>query len=271
MTVYHAGDYRKHSRRGSHRGKGGAGGNGGNGGGKLDRNGRVSLGPWNPLCAIAGVLAVLSGCATAARAIAPARMPELFAGIPVNTLIILTVALAVITLILVIVARRVAHKAGVGHGIASTWGIIALVLSLMLAGCGWAANTLFPQGVVEEKVLDAAPIDDPKAMEADLDKVFGTCTSGWQGMDASSYPGVKSVEMCSDTRVVFAVFDNDTSVGIYKAPIASKAREVLAQYQDQAGNAKYSMLAGKRWVLVGEQKGTETLQKTWGGSISNIE
>lgn len=266
MTVYHAGDYRKHSRRGGQRG-GNGGRNNRNG---LDRNGRVSLGPWNPLCAIAGVLAVLAGCATAARAIAPARMPEALANIPVNTLIILTVALAVVTLILVIVVRLRARRAGVGHGIASTWGIIALVLALMLAGCGWAANTLFPEGVVEEKVADAAPTSTTTAMQKDVDNAFGTCTSGWQGMDASSYPGVTSIQMCTDTRVVYAVFDNSSSVGVYKAPIASKASEVLAQYQDQAGSAQYAMLTGKQWILVGERSGIENLQKTWGGTISNI-
>ncbi|MBW3088620.1 hypothetical protein KIH77_07750 [Bifidobacterium sp. 82T24] len=220
-------------------------------------------------CVIAGVLAVLAGAAAAVRAIAPAALP-IVGGQSTSTWLTLAVIAAVATLIFVIIAR-VTAPIDRKRGAATTWGVIAIVLSLLLSCLGFLVGNMFNDGIVKPAVRDEAPISDTTAMQTGMEGVFGACTSDWQSINASQYPGVKSIAICKQTRVAYAVFDNDSAINLYKTPLATQASKLLDQYSGEVGDTKYAMLIGKRWVIVGEQTKIEKLQRSWGGTINTIE
>lgn len=221
------------------------------------------------LCAITGLAAVLSGAAAAARAIAPKMLPVI-EGQPTSTWLVTAIAASIITIILIIVARITAPY-GRKRSAATTWGVIAVVLALLLSCLGFLVGNMFSDGIVKPAVRDEAPISDTAAMQKGMEGVFGACTSDWQNINASQYPGVKSIYLCTQTRVAYAVFDNDSAINLYKGPLATQASKLLDQHSGEVGSTKYAMLIGKRWVIVGEQSKIEKLQRSWGGTLNTIE
>ncbi|WP_163198559.1 MULTISPECIES: hypothetical protein [Bifidobacterium] len=247
MATYHAGEDNRRSHRGARR----------------------PAAPWNPLCAVAGILTVLAGLAVAIRGVAPQMVPVV-KDQTLTTWTIIAGVLAVLTLVLVIVAR-VTAPAGHRRSAASSWGILAIVLALLMMCAGLVTSNLFSEGVVKPEVRDEAPISNTEEMQSGVEGVFGACTTKWQSVNASQYPGVKAIYLCKQTRVAYAIFDNSSAIGLYKAPLATQASKLLDQYSGEVGSTKYAMLIGKQWILVGEQSKIEKLQHSWGGTINTIE
>lgn len=237
-------------------------------GGNGSRTGGSASGVWGKLCAVSGTLAVLAGAALVCRAVAPAAVPVL-SGVSLHSLMLMGVALAVLTVVLVVVARVRASSRN-RHTRSTVWGILAIVLSLMLVGGGLAVNTIFPDGIIQPPVRDEAPVGDAAAMRQGVESAFGACVDGWQTVDASSYPGVESIDYCIGTRVAYATFDGDSMIGLYTPAIRSKASELLSQHSGEAGDTQWASLAGGRWIIVGNKEGAERLHRAWGGTLTDI-
>ena len=231
------------------------------------RKGSAS-GIWGKLCAIFGLIAVLAGLLTVVRAVAPEKVPPIKA-FSVQQCMITTIVLAVVTLVFVVIARVRAHSVQ-RHTLSTVWGILAIVLSLMLTGCGWAVNVIFPEGAVKPEVRDEAPITNAAAMQQGVESAYGSCPDGWKSHDTSEYPGVASIQLCVQTRTAYATFSNTSALGLYKAPLESKALELLNEHSGEAGQSEWATLSGKQWVVVGKKDGAQKLQKSWGGTVEDL-
>lgn len=223
---------------------------------------------WGKLCAICGLISVMVAGAAAARAIAPASVPVI-KDLPLDGLLIASGVMIVMTIILIVGARLRAKSFG-GRTRSTVWGVFAVVLSLLFSGCGLAVNTMFSDGLVTKPVRDEAPVSDAAAMRKGVESAYGACPGGWTPADASNYPGVKSIELCVDTRTAYATFDSKSVVAMYKAPLQSKALELLETHSGEAAGSDWATLTGTKWVIVGKKQPAQKLQKAWGGTVEDL-
>ncbi|MBT1167020.1 hypothetical protein [Bifidobacterium simiarum] len=255
-STYRVGEYRKSSL-----------GKRGKSGGRGERRGSAS-GAWGKLCALFGLISVAVAVAVAAKGIAPETIPVI-KDLPLDSLLIASGALIVVTIVLIVGARLRAKASG-GRTRSTVWGVFAVVLSLLFSGCGLAVNTMFSDGLVTKPVRDEAPVTNAAAMRKGVESAYGACPGGWKPADASSYPGVKSIELCVNTRTAYATFENKSAVSVYRAPLQSKALELLETHSGEAAGSDWATLTGTTWVVVGKKQPAQKLSKAWGGTVEDL-
>ncbi|OZG60926.1 hypothetical protein BLEM_1646 [Bifidobacterium lemurum] len=216
--------------------------------------------------ALTGVLAVAAGAASAAHELAP-NIIDPNGVVPGRYIALGAAALVALTVMLVIAARAVLPRRASRHGVASA-GIITLVLSVLLLILGVSVGVLFPQGLIQPRLRDEAPIASVEQMEAGIEQATGSCDSGWSGLDAGGYSGITTIEMCADTRVAFVSFDTETSSAMSKALLKTRVADLLAQYaEDERAQGDWRLLSGAQWVVFGDVEQMESLRQLWGGSL----
>ena len=219
------------------------------------------------LAALTASAALLVGAAAAVRAIAPAGVAQL-EGYDVRRLGTIALYCAAGAVILVAVARVVAHIRSGRQGIASS-AIILLVCAGMLAGGSLLVSNMFPAGIIKPQAADTAPVDNGSRMEREIEEVTGTCASGWREADPSSYPGVSYMAVCTSSRIAFITFDSKAAAAMDASPAKQKISEMLDQYaSDPQEQADWQILSGDRWIAVGVDDDLVTLQRHWGGGLS---
>ncbi|OZG64022.1 hypothetical protein [Bifidobacterium eulemuris] len=216
--------------------------------------------------ACTGVLAIAVGAASAAHELAP-NIIDPGGVVPGRYIALSAAVLVALTVVLVIAARKALPRRASHHGVAAA-GIITLVLSVLLLILGISVGVLFPQGLIQPRLRDEAPITSNGQMEAGIEQAAGTCESGWNGLDAGGYPGITTIEMCADTRVAFVSFDTETSAAMSKALLKTRVADLLAQYaDDERTQGDWRLLSGAQWVAFGDAAQMEALQQLWGGSL----
>ena len=221
------------------------------------------------LAALTGTLAVAVGAFSAAHELAP-NIIDPDGKVPGRYIALAAAILVACTFLLIILARVVLPRNTSHHGVASG-GIITLVVSLLMLVLGVSVGVLFPQGLIQPRIRDVAPIESNAQMEQGIDQAAGACESGWSGLDSGGYPGITTVEMCPDTRVAFVSFDTDASAAMSKALLESKIAEVLAQHsEDERAQGDWRLLSGGQWVVFGNADQMTALQQLWGGTLEQI-
>lgn len=223
---------------------------------------------WSVLCVITGILAVCLGVFAVMRAWSVSTLPQLPTWGAIQ-LVIAAIICAVLTLLFVIAARVSAHRM-LSKTRSTSWGIIAIVLSLMLSAGAYSLQMLAPDGVAGPVVEDKAPVDKAEAMKTGVESAYGACPSDWVSMDTSQYPGVSSIAICKDTRTAYATFDNSMALKTLSPLIRNKAVELLEQHSGEAAGTQWATLSGKRWIVVGQKAAAEKLAQSWGGTITDL-
>ncbi len=150
--------------------------------------------------------------------------------------------------------------------------IMTAILTLVFCAASLGLSTLFPDGVIEAKVADTAPTSSSTQMQSGVEEAFGTCSEGWTSVDSSSYLGVKSISVCKSTYAAYATFESSTYTSVYRSPMITKAKELLAEETSiDTPESGWGTLTGDTWVVVGNYNSLTTLQKTWGGTLATIE
>ena len=180
----------------------------------------------------------------------------------------LAAGLSALTLILVIVAK----SAGRGsRGRLGTAGILLMILALLFAGTGLLVRHMAPNGIIRPAAVDTAPVLTPERMEAQMDKLAPECAGTWQTVSTSDYPGLSRARVCAKGRIAYVTFKNSSAAAIYRAPVESKIDDLLKQYgSDTRAQGDWSLLNGKLWLVFGEHSQLNTLQKAWGGTLSDV-
>ncbi|WP_369344172.1 hypothetical protein [Bifidobacterium aquikefiricola] len=222
------------------------------------------------IAAILGLIAVILSVFFITRTIAPASlkfsdslsMPILEAG---------SFVFSVLALIFVI-AAKISHRRARQGGRKGTWGIIAIVLALLITVCGLLIGNLFPQGVIQPKVSENAPVSSSKTMRKGIESSVGTCTGGWESLGTSSYPGLSLAELCKEPRMAYVTFENPTMASFERGAVNSKISDMLEEHSNNSeAQGDWRTLNGKTWLVFGEKANIEKLQKSWGGTIDTIE
>lgn len=214
-----------------------------------------------------GLLALAVGVALLVRAV----MPGALTMVPRNALLVIAGVAALVAMICTVAARRRARQAyDAGHP--GTFGILMVICAVLCIALGLLLGRVAPEGVVKPAVRDEAPIGNAKQMKEGIEKAAGQCTGGWRDIDASSYPGITDVSLCSDNRSAFVTFDTDASASMDRGLVKSTITEQLQKYAgDSRAQGDWNILNGGRWMAVGQQQSMLSLQRAWGGTIEPLQ
>lgn len=219
---------------------------------------------------LAGLVAVALAGLSAAHELAPAYLdPD--GKVSGRLIAIAGAALIAVTLVLVIVARATTPRRVSRRGVASG-GIIAFVLAVLLLALGVVVGVLFPLGLIRPAVRDEAPSGSADGMKFGIERVIGTCTSGWTDLNVGGYPGVDSAAVCTDTRVAYITFDSDIVADSYNGAVTAKITELLDEHADDArAQADWRTLGTGRWLAFGSKENMTALQREWGGTLATVK
>lgn len=218
---------------------------------------------------ICGLLAVCAAASSLVHEAAPAVIGALES--VRGRYIALTAAVLIgLTMLLVIVARTTVPKRASHHGVASG-GVLMMLCATLLLILGVVIGILFPSGIVQPAVRDEAPADDITAMEQQIDRIAGDCTSGWQALSSGGLPGINGIEVCVDSRVAFVSFDSAASAALSIAPLESQIAQLSGQSIDMSMDlSEWRVLSGERWMAFGSTDTMTALQERWGGDLSTL-
>ncbi|PLS28896.1 hypothetical protein [Bifidobacterium parmae] len=219
---------------------------------------------------LAGLVAVALAGLSAAHELAPAYLdPD--GKVSGRLIAIAGAALIAVTLVLVIVARATTPRRVSRRGVASG-GIITFVLAVLLLALGVVVGVLFPLGLIRPAVRDEAPSGSADGMKFGIERVVGTCTSGWTDLNVGGYPGVDSAAVCTDTRVAYITFDSDIVADSYNGAVTAKITELLDEHADDArAQGDWRTLGTGRWLAFGSKENMTALQREWGGTLATVE
>lgn len=222
------------------------------------------------LGAVSGLVAVICSVIFITRTIAPAAL-GFSHGIALTAFEWAACVFCALALIFVIVAK-VGQRRASAKGRKGTWGIIGIILALLITICGLLIGNLFPEGVVQPSVAESAPAASSKTMRKGIETSVGTCTGGWRSLATSSYPGLTLAELCSNPRMAYVTFENQTMASLERGAVNSKIADLLEEYSDSSkAQGDWRTLNGKTWLVFGEKTNIEKLQKSWGGTIETVE
>jgi hypothetical protein len=247
-----------------------------NSGGRGDepKNARPQVRRSTPLSRIAvliGIAAVITSGLFLAHAVAPAKITLLNNGFGTIKVAMAAAALSALALVLGIVARCTVPRFQRSN-VTGSWSIVCFVCTLLLLAGGFVVQNLFPTGIVKETVRDEAPTSSVAAMEQEMERNSGTCTDGWQAMGVSEYPGVSSIEACKNPRMAFIVFSNESAASLYRGAAEQKIASLLNEYSDKSeAQGDWRILNGKQWLAFAQASEITKLQRSWGGTISEVE
>jgi hypothetical protein len=229
----------------------------------------IVLGILSVLFALASIAA---GAIDVARAVNPAWLSGVNSQLYQLPSVVPALALAIVAIILIIICRSIARgrtkrRYGTsGAIVGSIFGILLAVVALML-------TNIFPNGVISSSPQDTKLASNAKLAEQEIEKVTGTCESGWKTVDVEQYPGVNAVVYCKSNKVAFAGFSNPTAANLYRAPLQSKALDYITSKLSDSEIAKlgdFNSLSGGQWIIVGPTSSAEKLQKQMGGTTADV-
>ncbi|WEV72484.1 hypothetical protein [Bifidobacterium sp. ESL0790] len=143
--------------------------------------------------------------------------------------------------------------------------VVALVMSL-------GVLTGHKKGSGAASASSSAPYSSVTQMKKGMEAKAGTCSGGWNDVDASQFPGVSAVSVCVSGRYAFVTFESKTAATVDGPVVRSKAGGLLNQYLGGGGDAAadYRLLDGGQWMAVGDKSQMTALQSEWGGKIETL-